>query len=88
MNPQISLSKVALAAFYQTYGIKRLAIFGSALREDFGSESDIDVLVEFEPGRMAYQRRRTPYRSKSDSFEMKTRLRASAWARPNARRAS
>lgn len=26
------------------------AIFGSALREDFGTESDIDVLVEFEPG--------------------------------------
>ena len=32
-------------------GIIRLAIFGSALREDFGPESDIDVLVEFEPGR-------------------------------------
>ena len=29
----------------------RLALFGSALREDFGPESDIDVLVEFEPGR-------------------------------------
>lgn len=27
-----------------------LAIFGSALRDDFGRESDIDVLVEFEPG--------------------------------------
>ena len=31
---------------------QRLAIFGSALREDFGPESDIDVLVEFEPGRI------------------------------------
>jgi len=28
-----------------------LALFGSALRPDFGPESDIDVLVEFEPGR-------------------------------------
>ena len=52
MNPQISVSKTALAAFCQEHGIKRLAIFGSALREDFGPESDIDVLVEFEPDRI------------------------------------
>jgi predicted nucleotidyltransferase len=32
-------------------GIRRLAIFGSALRPDFGPESDIDVLVEFESSR-------------------------------------
>ena len=51
MNPQASVSKTALAAFCQEHGIKRLAIFGSALREDFGPESDIDVLVEFEPDR-------------------------------------
>lgn len=30
--------------------IRRLALFGSVLRDDFGPESDIDVLVEFEPG--------------------------------------
>ena len=52
MNPQISVSKTALATFCQEHGIKRLAIFGSALREDFGPESDIDVLVEFEPNRI------------------------------------
>ena len=52
MNPQISVSKTALATFCQEHGIKRLAIFGSALREDFGPESDIDVLVEFEPDRI------------------------------------
>ena len=52
MNPQISISKTALAAFCQEHRIKRLAIFGSALREDFGPESDIDVLVEFEPDRI------------------------------------
>ena len=51
MNSQVSISKTALAAFCQEHGIKRLAIFGSALREDFGPESDIDVLVEFEPDR-------------------------------------
>ena len=36
----------------QEHGIKRLAVFGSALREDFGPESDIDVLVEFETDRI------------------------------------
>ena len=52
MNSQVSVSKTALAAFCQEHSIKRLAIFGSALREDFGPESDIDVLVEFEPDRI------------------------------------
>lgn len=52
MNPQVSVSKDALAAFCRQHGIKRLAVFGSALREDFGPESDIDVLVEFQPDRI------------------------------------
>lgn len=52
MNPQISISTTALASFCQEHGIKWLALFGSALREDFGPESDIDVLVEFEPDRI------------------------------------
>ncbi len=52
MNPHISVSKAALAAFCQERGIRRLAIFGSALRDDFGPESDIDLLVEFEPDRI------------------------------------
>jgi len=43
MNPQVSISKTALAAFCQEHGIKRLAIFGSALREDLGPESDINI---------------------------------------------
>lgn len=50
MNQKISISKSELAAFCRANGIVRLAIFGSALREDFGPESDIDVLVEFESG--------------------------------------
>ena len=52
MNPQVSVSKTALAAFCQKHGIKRFAIYGSALREDFGPESDIDVLVEFAADRI------------------------------------
>ena len=51
MNPQAQVARSELAAFCRTHGIRRLAIFGSALRADFGPESDVDVLVEFAPGR-------------------------------------
>ena len=52
MNPQLSIPRNELAAFCRAHGIRRLAIFGSALRADFGAESDIDVLVEFAPDRI------------------------------------
>ena len=39
-----------LRALCQRRGISELAVFGSALREDFRPESDVDVLVTFEPG--------------------------------------
>lgn len=52
MNPQVSVPKDRLSDFCRANGIVRLAIFGSALRKDFGPESDIDVLVEFEPERI------------------------------------
>jgi len=42
--------KAQLAEFCRRNHIRRLALFGSVLREDFGPDSDIDVLVEFEPG--------------------------------------
>ncbi len=41
-----------LAEFCQKHGIRKLAVFGSALREDFGPAGDIDVLVEFAPDRI------------------------------------
>jgi predicted nucleotidyltransferase len=40
-----------LAEFCRQHGVRRLAVFGSALRDDFGPNSDIDVLVEFAPER-------------------------------------
>jgi uncharacterized protein len=39
-----------LAAFCRRHGIRKLSLFGSVLRDDFRPDSDIDVLVEFEPG--------------------------------------
>jgi predicted nucleotidyltransferase len=39
----------AIDQFCARYPIRRLSIFGSALRDDFDDNSDLDVLVEFEP---------------------------------------
>jgi hypothetical protein len=41
----------AVADFCRRHGIRRLAFFGSVTRDDFTPESDVDVLVEFEPDR-------------------------------------
>ena len=51
MSPNISVDQQRVAEFCQQNGVRRLAVFGSALRDDFGPGSDIDVLVEFEGGR-------------------------------------
>jgi predicted nucleotidyltransferase len=45
----ISFDQQQLAEFCRQRHIRRLAFFGSVLRADFGTHSDIDVLVEFEP---------------------------------------
>jgi len=41
-----------LTALCTRWGIRELAVFGSALRPDFGPDSDLDVLVTFEPARL------------------------------------
>ncbi len=46
----INLPMQEIAAFCQRWNIIQLALFGSVLRDDFGPESDIDVLVTFAPG--------------------------------------
>ena len=50
MRVKIDVPKEEIAAFCRRNHIRRLAFFGSALRDDFTPESDVDVLVEFEPG--------------------------------------
>lgn len=47
---RIVVDEQELAAFCRRHHISRLALFGSVLRDDFGPDSDVDVLVEFEPG--------------------------------------
>jgi predicted nucleotidyltransferase len=52
MNKDLSVPRERIAAFCRKHGIRRLAIFGSALRDDFRPDSDVDVLVEFQPDRI------------------------------------
>ena len=49
MSAKIDIPKDEIAAFCQRNRIRRMALFGSVLRDDFTPESDVDVLVEFEP---------------------------------------
>ena len=50
MNPKVEIPIDRIAEFCQRNRISRLALFGSVLRDDFEPDSDVDVLVEFEPG--------------------------------------
>jgi predicted nucleotidyltransferase len=46
----LDIPRNGLAEICRRYRVRRLALFGSALREDLGPESDLDLLVEFLPG--------------------------------------
>ena len=50
MATQIEIPSLAVGDFCRRHHIRRLSLFGSVLRSDFSAESDIDVLVDFEPG--------------------------------------
>jgi len=45
-----NIPKKQLTQFCESYHVRRLSLYGSALRDDFGPDSDIDILIEFEPG--------------------------------------
>jgi predicted nucleotidyltransferase len=45
----VDIPEAEIAEFCRRHGVKRLALFGSILRDDFASDSDVDVLVEFFP---------------------------------------
>jgi predicted nucleotidyltransferase len=47
---RIIIDREKISDFCRRHHIRKLALFGSVLREDFGPESDVDVLVEFEQG--------------------------------------
>ena len=49
---QLKVPKEKIAEFCQKHHIRKFSFFGSVLRSDFGPESDVDVLVEFESGQV------------------------------------
>ena len=50
MSVRIAINREKIAEFCRRHHIRRLSLFGSVLRDDFGPDSDVDVLVEFETG--------------------------------------
>ncbi len=47
---RVRVDRAKIAAFCKRNHVRRLGLFGSVLRSDFGPESDVDVLVDFDPG--------------------------------------
>jgi uncharacterized protein len=52
MHPRLPLDATALARFCERHHIRRLALFGSQVKGTARPDSDIDLLVEFESGRV------------------------------------
>jgi len=50
VKDNIAVPREQIATFCRKHYIRKLAFFGSVLREDFSPTSDVDALVEFEPG--------------------------------------
>ena len=49
MSPKVNIPADSLEKFCRQYQVRRMALFGSVLRDDFRPDSDIDILVVFEP---------------------------------------
>ncbi len=50
MSARIPIDRERVADFCRRHHIRKLSLFGSVIRDDFTPSSDVDVLVEFEPG--------------------------------------
>ena len=49
MSAKVKFDRQKVAELCRRYGVAELALFGSVLRDDFRAESDVDVLVSFDP---------------------------------------
>jgi predicted nucleotidyltransferase len=79
MGARIPIEGDQIAAFCRRHRIRRLALFGSVLREDFRPDSDVDVLVEFAPGeRVGFLRMAALERELSQLLGRKVDLRTPA----------
>jgi len=75
----------ALATFCRKHRVRRLALFGSVLRDDFRSDSDVDVLVEFEPGTLVGLRFFSMQRELSRLFDRPVDLNTPGFLSPHFR---
>lgn len=50
MNKGLIIPKQEISEFCKRHHVRKLALFGSAISDDFGPDSDVDILVEFEEG--------------------------------------
>ena len=50
MSARIEIPYDQISEFCQRWRVRKMALFGSVIRDDFTPESDVDVLVEFQPG--------------------------------------
>jgi predicted nucleotidyltransferase len=82
---QINLQTEQLARFCRSNRVRRLSLFGSVLRDDFGPDSDIDVLVEFEPGTRVGLRFFAIEQELSDLIGRKVDLNTAAFLSPDFR---
>lgn len=48
-KPKVIYPRESLEDFCRRYQVKRLALFGSVVRDDFRADSDVDVLISFDP---------------------------------------
>jgi hypothetical protein len=51
LQKHLSIEPAAIAELCRKHGLREFSIFGSVLRDDFSAESDVDVLIDLEPGR-------------------------------------
>src|SRR5690242_2268445 len=49
-NARIELPRKQIEEFCRKYGVQEFSLFGSVLRDDFSADSDVDVMLKFQPG--------------------------------------
>jgi predicted nucleotidyltransferase len=82
---RIAIDHQRLAGFCRRNHIRKLALFGSVLRDDFRPDSDVDVLVEFEPGHVPGFRFFTLERELSEILGRKVDLNTPGFLSPHFR---
>lgn len=50
MSLRLFIPRDTVAAFCKKHGIRKFSLLGSVIRDDFGTESDADILADFKPG--------------------------------------